>query len=201
MGFDEFISSGGFQEAERLRNYVSDLGDYQRLIERYEEKEPGEKLFVFNVTMQNHGGYEEAFPDILFAVDGEVYNFNGYRCIVIGGAYSVDKHYRLAHGWHWWPDEQPDETVKAAVEARLAALHWNIDIVLSHTCPRKYEPTEVFLSGLDQSSVDKSTEDWLDSIEDRLDYKKWYCGHYHTRKQIDKMQFMFEDFDTMFIRL
>ena len=34
-----------------------------------------------------------------------------------------------------------------------------------------------------------------------LDYKKWYCGHYHTRKQIDKMQFMFEDFDTMFIRL
>ena len=69
------------------------------------------------------------------------------------------------------------------------------------TCPRKYEPTEVFLSGLDQSSVDKSTEDWLDGIEDRLDYKKWYCGHYHTRKQIDKIQFMFEDFDTMFIRL
>ena len=145
--------------------------------------------------------YEEAFQDILFAVDGEVYNFNGYKCIVIGGAYSVDKHYRLAHGWHWWPDEQPDEEIKAVVEARLAALHWNIDIVLSHTCPRKYEPTEVFLSSLDQSSVDKSTEDWLDGIEDRLDYKKWYCGHYHTRKQVDKIQFMFEDFDTMFIRL
>ena len=31
--------------------------------------------------------YEEAFQDILFAVDGEVYNFNGYKCIVIGGAY------------------------------------------------------------------------------------------------------------------
>ena len=145
--------------------------------------------------------YEEAFPNILFAVDGEVYNFDGYKCIVIGGAYSVDKHYRLAHGWHWWPDEQPDEEIKAVVEARLAALHWNIDIVLTHTCPRKYEPTEVFLSGLDQSSVDKSTEDWLDGIEDRLNYKKWYCGHYHTRKQIGKIQFMFEDFDTIFIRL
>ena len=72
---------------------------------------------------------------------------------------------------------------------------------MSHTCPRKYEPTEVFLSSLDQSSVDKSTEDWLDGIEDRLDYKKWYCGHHHTRKQVDKIQFMFEDFDTMFIRL
>ena len=39
--------------------------------------------------------YEEAFPNILFAVDGEIYNFDGYKCIVIGGAYSVDKHYRL----------------------------------------------------------------------------------------------------------
>ena len=28
--------------------------------------------------------YEEAFPNILFAVDGEIYNFDGYKCIVIG---------------------------------------------------------------------------------------------------------------------
>ena len=63
MGFDEFISSSGYQDSERLRNYVSDRANYQRLIERYEEKEEGEKFFVFNVTMQNHGGYEEAFDD------------------------------------------------------------------------------------------------------------------------------------------
>lgn len=63
MGFDEFISSSGYQDSERLRNYVSDRGDYERLVQRYEEKEEGEKFFVFNVTMQNHGGYEEAFPE------------------------------------------------------------------------------------------------------------------------------------------
>lgn len=63
MEFDEFISSSGYQDSERLRNYVSDRANYQRLIERYEEKEEGEKFFVFNVTMQNHGGYEEAFDD------------------------------------------------------------------------------------------------------------------------------------------
>ena len=63
MGFDEFISSGGFLDAEHMRNYVTDMGDYQKLIERYEEKEEGEKLFIFNVTMQNHGGYEYAADD------------------------------------------------------------------------------------------------------------------------------------------
>lgn len=71
MGFDEFISSGGFRDSELLRNYVSDLGDYQRLIERYEEKDPGEKLFVFNVTMQNHGGYEEESPDFREEIKAE----------------------------------------------------------------------------------------------------------------------------------
>lgn len=67
--------------------------------------------------------------------------------------------------------------------------------MLSHTTPLKYEPVEVFMSGVDQSSVDKSTEVWLDGIEDRLEYKKWYCGHYHTEKKIDKLEIMFENFD------
>ena len=150
-----------------------------------------------------HGGkvlFEKTYPNILFAVDGEIYEFDGYQCIVIGGAYSVDKFYRLEHGWNWWPDEQPDELTKKTVENRLAATGNKIDVILSHTCPLKYEPTEVFMKGLDQSTVDKSTESWLDEIEARNDYKKWYCGHYHTRKRIDRVQFMYEDFDVLSVR-
>ena len=59
----------------------------------------------------------------------------------------------------------------------------------------KYEPTEIFLQGIDQSSVDMSTEEWLDKIEERLAYRKWYAGHYHTSKKVDRLQLMFEDFD------
>jgi len=143
-----------------------------------------------------HGGIvyvEPQFPNLLFAKDGEIYDIAGKRCIVIGGAYSVDKSYRLAMGWHWWPDEQPSLEIKSRVEQRLEAEDWKIDVVLSHTCPLKYEPTEVFLQGIDQSHVDKSTELWLDSIEGRLNYKAWYCGHYHTNKVIDRMRLMFEE--------
>jgi 3-oxoacid CoA-transferase subunit A len=68
-----------------------------------------------------------------------------------------------------------------------------VSVVLSHTCPLKYEPTEVFLSGIDQSTVDKSTEKWLGTIERCLQYDEWYCGHYHTSKQVDKLQFMYKD--------
>lgn len=38
------------------------------------------------------------------------------------------------------------------------------------------------------------TEEWLDGIENRLEYGKWYCGHYHTEKKIDKLEIMFENF-------
>lgn len=134
--------------------------------------------------------FEEAYPNILFAKDGEVYDIEGNKCIVIGGAYSVDKGYRLEMGYRWFADEQPDDVIKKHVEQQIQGN--KIDIVLSHTCPIKYEPVEFFMSCVDQSSVDKSTEIWLGKIEESLDYKKWYCGHYHCYKIIDKMRFLFD---------
>jgi len=148
-----------------------------------------------------HGGrvyYEDLHPHILFADDGEIFDLDGLRTIVIGGAYSIDKAYRLRYGFGWWEDEQPSDIIKEYVEEQLDRMDWHIDVVLSHTTPLKYEPVEVFLPGIDQSTVDKSTEEWLDSIEDRLDYKKWYCGHYHTEKKIDKLELMFNNFDTFY---
>lgn len=75
-------------------------------------------------------------------------------------------------GWGWWEDEQPSEQIKKSLEKRLAENDWKIDVVLSHTTPLKYEPTEVFIEGIDQSKVDKSTESWLDEIEEKLAYRK-----------------------------
>lgn len=145
-----------------------------------------------------HGGtvyYEEEYPNLLFAKDGEVFDLDGKQAIVMGGAYSIDKMFRLIYGYGWWEDEQPSEEIKQYVEAQLDKLGWKVDVVLSHTTPLKYEPVEVFLLGVDQSKVDKSTEEWLDEIEDRLEYQKWYCGHYHTEKKIDRLEIMFENVD------
>lgn len=139
--------------------------------------------------------YQDEYPNLLFAKDGEIYHFGDYNCIVIGGAYSVDKEWRLAVGAKWFSNEQPSLEIKNRVEQQLADRDNKIDIVLSHTCPLKYEPTEVFLPGTDQGSVDRSTEEWLGKIESKLDYRKWYCGHFHTIKKVDKLQFMFDDID------
>lgn len=139
--------------------------------------------------------WEEEYPSLLFAKDGEVFELGGKQAIVMGGAYSIDKMVRLMYGYGWWPDEQPSEEIKRYVESQLDKLGWKVDVVLSHIMPLKYEPVKVFMAGVDQSKLDKSMEEWLDGIEDRLEYGKWYCGHYHTEKKIDRVKIKFENFD------
>lgn len=137
--------------------------------------------------------YEDKYPNLLFAKDGEIYTIGKYKYIAIGGAYSVDKHLRRENV-SWWSDEQPSDTIRARVERQLTTN--TVDVVLSHTCPFKYIPTECFLSGVRQSSIDQSTELWLDTIEDKITYKAWFCGHWHTDKRIDKMHFLFEGYES-----
>ncbi|MBP3370457.1 MAG: metallophosphoesterase [Clostridia bacterium] len=148
-------------------------------------------------TKEWNGGivwYEEEYPNLLFAKDGEIYILNGLNYLAIGGAYSVDKHLRLRRGAGWWEDEQPSDEIKRYVEEQIRAHR--VDVILSHTCPRKYIPTEVFLPMVDQSTVDNSTEIWLDQIEEAVNYKTWYCGHWHTDKRIDRMHFLYRTFES-----
>lgn len=71
LGFDKFLSQTSFAGAEKIRKYVSDEACYDKIIELYEEKEEGQPLFVFNVTMQNHSGYEEEFKNFITDVEVE----------------------------------------------------------------------------------------------------------------------------------
>ena len=112
-------------------------------------------------------------------------------------AVGVDKGHALKEGMDEETDEQPSEEIKADVEAALDAVGWEIDIVLTHTLPAKFTPTEAMLPGIDQSGVDRSTEDWLDTIEDRLTYKQWLCGHWHINKHVGNFHILMQDYMTL----
>lgn len=143
-----------------------------------------------------HGGEvycDDRWPTILFARDGSVFDLDGRATVAIGGAYSVDKAYRLAKGYEWFPDEQLTSEEKGAVESTLAQRDWRIDTVLSHTCPASFVPQEALHAGIDQSTVDTAMEDWLQTVEERLDYRRWFCGHFHIEKQVDRLRFLYRD--------
>ena len=136
---------------------------------------------------------DDAYPSLLFARDGSVFDLEGRAAIAIGGAYSVDKQHRLDKGYCWFPDEQLTEAEKRHVERALENRNWRVDTVLSHTCPAASVPREALLTSIDQSTVDTAMEDWLQHIERRLDYRRWYCGHFHIEKQVGRLRFLHKD--------
>ncbi len=62
FGFDTFLSKDDFVNPVMMRDYISDQSAFEKIIEQYEEKDEGSKLFVFEVTMQNHSGYSKNSP-------------------------------------------------------------------------------------------------------------------------------------------
>ncbi len=63
LGFEKAFFHDRFQNSYRIRNYISDESAFDYIIKKYEEKEDGEPLFFFEVTMQNHSGYTEEFEN------------------------------------------------------------------------------------------------------------------------------------------
>lgn len=231
----------------KLKYALNDLGPKVFCIHGNHEIRP-ETIKTYDISEYCGGQVyvERVCPNILFAIDGEIYNFDGNQTLVCGGAYSVDKWYRiyrtieghidkipkelysdkmlcLTHSYifgvsvpnknellnwmtevynslpnsvkFWWDNEQPSESTRQYIESQLKKNNWTVDIVLTHTCPFDFEPVDMFISGIDQNSIDDSTEKWLQKIEQKLNYKHWYAGHFHIDRSVnDKFTLMFNDF-------
>ena len=168
---------------KKVKQQLQDSG-YQFFLVRGNHEERPEKLGTVSWHRDNlvNGvlGTEEEFPAIHYFVDGGFYTIDGHRTLVIGGAYSIDKYYRLQKGYpyQWFEREQLNEFERSVISDKVKGEEF--DFVLSHTCPRSFEPTDLFIPGVDQATVDKSMEDWLDEIKTTIKYKIWLFGHFHA---------------------
>ena len=148
-------------------------GNHEQRPERYGtyklvDQDIGDKIYM-----------DEHFPNIWFAQDGGIYDINDSHYLTIGGAYSIDKDYRLARGWMWFPNEQLDSAEKTTIYQKIMKNGPTFDHILTHTAPLSQEPTWLFLNGIDQSKVDKSMEEYLEEIAQTVKAKDWWFGHYH----------------------
>ena len=131
---------------------------------------------------------EVNFPNIRYFMDGHAYLIDGHPTLVIGGAYSVDKWYRLnratpgASWTGWFKDEQLTPEEMQDIETRMSGHHF--DFILTHTCPYAWQPFDLFLRGVDQSTVDNSMERWLDEFKEKVTWNAWLFGHFHNDRLV-----------------
>ena len=61
LGFDNLSFMQDYFNQRFVRKYISDETSFDKIIETYENKPDGQPAFIFNVTMQNHGGYTDTY--------------------------------------------------------------------------------------------------------------------------------------------
>lgn len=79
LGFEEMIFEEDFPtDTHRIRGYVSDSAMYQKVIDLYERnrEDTNKPLFLFGITMQNHGGY---WPETLHTPTRVSFTAQGYQ--------------------------------------------------------------------------------------------------------------------------
>ena len=86
FGFDRsvYLEDLEVQEEDLFRMYMTDEADYRKVIELYEEqKAEEENVFLFNVTMQNHGGYLWRTSEVqIISPEGDMQDANEYLSLI-----------------------------------------------------------------------------------------------------------------------
>ena len=150
-------------------------------------------IYQETVWMGDKAYVEDANPRFIMAEDGARYRINNREFLAIGGAYSVDKPYRLQMGYHWFEDEQLTVAEMEAIRQKIVDHGNREDIILAHTCPFDQRLLDQFISGVAESQVDHTMEHFLQEIVDTAEYNALYCGHWHINRRVGKTQFLFHD--------
>ena len=194
LGDASFNYELNYNDTIRKRR-ASGYGGYIYCVRGNHEERPENVKNMIKEWDSNVCGFvymELEFPLIRYFIDGEKYLINGYSVLALGGAYSVDKPYRLMRGAKWFAQEQLSQDEMDAISRKYAGE--KIDLVLSHTCPYSWRPTDLFLRGIDQSSVDTSMEQWMELFKDNIDFKVWLFGHYHDDRVVcPKVEMLYEN--------
>lgn len=160
-------------------------------------------IFTYDDFVNGYVYYQDEFPQIRYFSDEVAeYEIMGKKILCIPGAYSVDKWYRLRNDWQWFAQEQLSEEEMLYAEKTFGGKSY--DFIFSHTCPYDWMPTDLFLSKIDQSTVDKTMEKWLNSFKDTITWKCWCFAHYHAdrieRPYVEQFYFETENINDVWDR-
>ena len=122
-------------------------------------------------------GFKDVTDRVHYIPRGTRWVWNEVRFLGLGGAFSVDKDYRLASGAFW----SPDETITYA-QAHQAAHGGEVDVMFTHDVPLGVPP---HLYGVDDSGdrwpLSTANRQLVRWVVDETRPRLLVHGHYHRR--------------------
>ena len=128
----------------------------------------GEKVILVN----------KKSPFIAYLKRGKAYTIENRKFLVLGGALSIDKEYRVP-GISWWENEYWSDPEKEELFSFLKKNR-KFDYVLSHTGPSRVNET-LFSSknmGFHPKFFDHVAA-LNEMIDGKISCRQWFCGHWH----------------------
>ena len=138
---------------------------------------------------------------IIILERGEIYNIQGFKIFTFSGAQSHDieggildrndENFKLKKkelkrkklqfrilNESWWKEELPTQEEIDNAWEKLIKEGLNVDYIITH-CSSEYLQQSI---GIKESNI---LTQFFNRIEENVEFKHWYCGHYHMDKQID----------------
>lgn len=142
----------------------------------------------YNISEWRGGHVQFIRPHIIHLMRGQIYDICNHNFFVMGGATSIDRIYRIPHT-SWWEQEMPTYEEMNEGFKNLERYNFCIGYVLTHCAPTRFLGDIFKGTWFDTDPLNR----YLNQIEQKLTYKKWYFGHYHIDKSGEKWRTLYDD--------
>ena len=140
----------------------------------------------YPISEWNGGKVQFITPSIIHLMRGEIYNIDGYSFFAMGGASSHDIEFRTEN-ISWWKDELPNDKEYENAFKNLEKHNNKVDFIISHCCSDNVQ------NMINSNYVHDKLTNFFRIIDETVEFKKWFFGHYHIDKDFGKYRCLFED--------
>jgi hypothetical protein len=135
-------------------------------------------LYQYKVERWCGGNVHIINDSVIHLMRGQVFNIEGKTFLTMGGGTSIDRAYRT-EGRSWWRQEIPSKDEFDEALNNLDLNHWRVDYVLTHTS------SNLMMKKMGYIKENCELNNFLDKLEEELEFKHWYYGHFHRDCIVD----------------
>lgn len=130
---------------------------------------------------------------VFFVPNGTIVTIDDRKIFCMGGAMSTDKHMRVENV-SWWAGEiATNEEMQRGVDL-LDSVGWKVDYVFTHTMPSECVEEFTRSKGYHEDRINDPMARYFSFlIGQGIQFKKWYCGHFHDNRKFGVVDVVYHD--------